>query len=221
LKRKPSWWVAWLVTAVFSLISGFVIVQKIDMEQLVRHRIEQSKFAQSRLEQASPEQREQSLRIQVISNKVGFFVRPLFGLLFALITAAILMAIFNFGFAAEIPFKRALAVVLYAAVPIAVVRSALLCLSLLVSADTSAIDPDINPIATNPAFFMERATASKFLYGLVSGLDVLAIWSVFLLGIGFAMASTNPKITKGTTLMVLFGIYAFLILVFAGIAAAF
>jgi hypothetical protein len=221
LKRNASWWVPWVVAAVFSLVTAFVIVQKVDMEQLIRHRAEQSKFAQRQLEQATPEQREQGMRVQIVITKVQFFLRPIFSLIGALIVAAILMAIFNFGFAAEIPFKRALAVVLYAWLPIAVVRGVLLCLSLLVSGDPSSIDPDINPIATNAAFFMDRATASKFLYGIVSGFDVLAIWSIFLLGIGFAIASNNPKVTKGTTLSVLFGIYAVLILVFAGIAAAF
>jgi hypothetical protein len=221
IRNNASWWVPWVVAAVFSLITAFVIVQKIDMETLLTHRAAQSKLAQRQLEQASPEQREQGMRIQVIATKVQFFARPIFGLLGALIVAAILMAIFNFGFAAEIPFKRALAVVLYAGLPIAVVRGVLLCLSLLVSGDPSSIDPDINPIATNAAFFMDRATSNKFLYTIISGFDVLAIWSILLLGIGFAIAANNPKVTKGTTLTVLFGIYAFVILVLAGLSGFF
>ncbi len=221
LRTNPRWWMAWLLTAVFLLISAVVIVQKVDMEQMVRHRVEQSKMAQRQMERLSPVQQEQSMRMQVMINKAQFFFRPAFALIGGLIVAAVLMAIFNFGMAAEIPFQRALAVVFYAGLPVAAVKAALLCLSLFVSADPSGIDPDINPVATNPAFFMERATASKFLYGVVSGVDVLAIWSVILLGIGFAIAANNRKISKGTAIATMFAIYAVVVLVFAGIGAAF
>jgi len=68
---------------------------------------------------------------------------------------------------------------------------------------------------------MERATANKFLYGVISGIDVLAIWSVILLGLGFVIAANNKKISKGTAITIIFALYAVVVLVFAALGAAF
>jgi uncharacterized membrane protein YccC len=62
---------------------------------------------------------------------------------------------------------------------------------------------------------------NKFLYGLVSGLDIFAIWVVILTGLGFAKASLNKKPSTGAALTTMFVIYALLVLGGAGIRAAF
>ena len=219
LKRKPSWWVPWLISAIFSLLAAFVIVQRVDIPRLNQTRIEKSKFAQQRLEQLSAEQREQSMRLQATILKVQFFIRPVFGLLAGLITAAILMAVFNFILGAEVPFPRALAVVFYAFLPM-LIKVVLLCLTLFFNSDPGGIDPDINPVATNPAFFMDPQ-ASKFLYYLASGVDVIAIWVTVLLAIGFATASSNRKPSLGTAIMTMFVIYGIVTVGGAAIASAF
>jgi hypothetical protein len=141
-------------------------------------------------------------------------------LIFGLLSALVLMAIFNFGFGAEIPFQRALAIFFYARMPVVIVNTALLCTSLLVSSDPASIDPDLNPVATNPGFFMDRMS-NKFLWGVASGLDVLAIWSVILLAIGFSIASSNKKPAKGTAMVAMFAVYAVIVLISAAAGALF
>jgi hypothetical protein len=220
LKANPSWWVPWLITSVFGLIFGAVAVQKIDMVQFSRHQIEQSKMAQRQMEQLSPEQQEQNLQIRAKVTKFFFFVTPLFSLLAGLIYAAVLMAVFNFGFAAEIPFKRALAIVFYALLP-GLLTVILLTVSLLVSSDPNAIDIAGNPIPTNPGFFMNPETSSKFLYSMISKLDVITIWTVILLGLGFSVNSANRKLSAGTAIGTVLVIYAVLALIGAGFKAAF
>ena len=64
LKRNSSWWVPWLISAVFALIFGIVAVQKIDMARFVQQQIDRSPSAQRRMEQATPEQRAQGMAIQ-------------------------------------------------------------------------------------------------------------------------------------------------------------
>lgn len=219
LKRNPSWWVPWLISAIFALAAAFVIVQKVDLPRLAQHRLEQSQFGQRQLEQASPADRERILRVQTTSLKVVFFVRPIFGLIFGLIIAAVLMAVFNFLLAAEVSFQRAMAIVFYGSLP-GLLKTVLVCLSLLFSADPGGMDPDINPVATNPGFFMDPQNG-KFLYYLASGVDVIAIWIVVLLAIGFATVSNNKKLTIGTAITTMFTIYAILTLVGAAIGSAF
>src|SRR5689334_4870485 len=96
LKRNPSWWVPWLVTAIFIIIFGVVAVQKIDMVQFLQREIDKSPSAQRRMEQLTPEQREKGLAMQATGTKVVFYIYPLFTLIGGLIIAAVLMAIFNF-----------------------------------------------------------------------------------------------------------------------------
>jgi hypothetical protein len=219
LKRNPSWWVPWLISAVFGLVSAFVIVQKVDLVHLTEQRMEQSKFAQQRMESLSPAQREQAMRSQATVLKVTFFVRPIFGLIAGLIGASILMAVYNFILGAEVPFQRAMAILFYASLP-SLIKTALLCLNLLLSSDVSGIDPDINPVATNPGFFMDPH-ANKFIYYLASGVDVIAIWVTILLAIGFATASTNRKPTLATSMTTMFLIYAVLVVGGAALASVF
>lgn len=220
LKRNSSWWAPFVLSSIFVLIFAFIVVQKVDLVQFSRHQVEQSKLAQKQMEQLTPEQQEQALRQRAAITKFTFFVVPIFILIGALIYGAVLWAIFTFGFAAEIPFGRSLAIVFYAGLP-GIISAIFICVSLLVSADPNSIDIGGNPVATNPGFFMNPETTSKFLYSLISRLDVISIWSAALVALGFSVNSANRKVRTGTAMAVIFGIYALVSLIGAGFKAAF
>jgi predicted outer membrane lipoprotein len=219
LKLNSSWWVPWLLGAIVALAFGVVVVQKIDLVRFSRQQVEQSRLAQRQMEQLTPEQQEQQLRIRATSTKVVFYSSPIFSLIGGLIFAAVLMAVFNFGFAAEVPFSRALAIVFYAFLPRAAYYL-LLCVSLLVSSDPNSIDIAVNPMPTNLGFFMDPQ-GNKFLYSLISNLDLFALWTVVLMGLGFAAASGSRKLKTGTAITTMIVIYGIIILIGAGFKAAF
>jgi len=222
LQRKPSWLAPWLVTSVFSLIVAVVAVQKLDMAQMVRQGIEHSPMAQRRLEQATPEQRERGIALQATITKVSFYIFPVFLLIGGLIVSAVLMGVFNFGFGTEISFRHALAVTFYALLP-GIIGAVLLTISLLVSSDPNSIDfASGNPVATSPAFFMDWS-ANKFLYSIASAVDVIRIWQIILLGLGFATMSSSSrrKLAPSTAITTIFVIYAVLVIGRAAFAAAF
>jgi Yip1 domain len=219
LKRKSSWWVPWMVSAVFALIFAVIAVQKIDMGRFVQQQIDRSPSAQKRLERATPEQRAQGLAIQATITKVTFYMVPFFILIGGLITAAVLMAVFNFILGAEVPFQRALAIAFYSGLP-GILGSLLLIVSFLVSADPSTIDIAGNPMPTNLGFFMDPE-GNKILYGLASALDIFKIWWVILLGLGFSVASSNRKPSVGTALTTTFIAYAVVVLIGIGFKVAF
>jgi hypothetical protein len=219
LRQNSRWWAAWLVGAIIAILFGVVAGQKADLMHLARQQVDQSKFAQRQFEQLSPEQQEQNLRIRATATKIIFYVAPIFSLIGALIVGAILMAIFSFGFGAEVPFMRAMAIVMYSFLPRAI-YALLLSVSLWFSSDPSSIDLLGNPMPTNPGFFMDPQ-GNKFIYSLMSNLDLFAIWCVVLLGLGFATASTNRKLKPGTAIGTMLAIYFVLILIGAGFKAAF
>ena len=220
LRQNPSWWAPWLVAAVFTVIFAVVAVQKLDMRHLVQQRIDQSPTAQKRLDQLSPEQREQNMALQATITKFTFYVYPLITLIVGLVVALVLWGIFSFGFAAEVPFQRALAIVFYSFLPSGILATALLTVSVLVSSDPNTIDFSNSPMPTNPAFFMDPQ-GNKFLYGLLSGLDVFRIWTTILLGLGFSAAAGNRKLSAGTSITTMFVIYGSLILLGAVFRAVF
>ncbi|HLW52174.1 MAG TPA: YIP1 family protein [Candidatus Angelobacter sp.] len=219
IRVNASWWVPWLLTTVLSVAFGAVAAQKIDMVQFTRQQIEQSKLAQRQMEQLSPEQQEQQIRLRATITKIAFYVSPVFTLIFGLIVAAVLMGVFNFGFAAEVTFPQSLAIVFYAFLPRAIL-AILLGLSLSVASDPNSINIAGNPMPTNPGFFMDPQ-GNKFIYSLISYLDIFALWPVALLGLGFAAVSKNRKLTAGTGITTMFVIYAILMLIGAGFKSAF
>ena len=219
LKRNSSWWVPWVISSMFVLIFGIIAVQKLDMGRFVQQQIDRSPSAQKRLEQATPEQRAQGMAIQATITKFTFYITPVFLLIGGLLTAAVLMAIFNFILGAEVPFQRAMAIAFYAGLP-GILGSLLLIVSFLVSADPSTIDIAGNPMPTNPGFFLDPQ-GNKLLYGLASALDVFKIWWVVLLGLGFATASSNRKPSVGTALTTVFVTYGIVVLIGIGFKLAF
>jgi Yip1-like protein len=222
VRRKPSWFVPWLLSAIVSLIFAVVAVQKLDIPQLVRQAMEHSPMAQRRMEQLSPEQRERGIALQATISRVTFFLSPVLLLLIGIVIGAVLMGVFNFGFGAEVSFRHALAVTFYSLLP-GIVLYVLLIISILVSSDPNSIDfASGNPIATSPAFFMDSG-GNKFLYSIASSLDVIRIWEIILLGLGFAIvgSSGRRKLAPSTAIITIFGIYFAIALIRAGIASAF
>lgn len=222
VRRKPAWFAPWLISAVVSLIFAAVAVQKLDLAQLVRQGIEHSSMAQRRMEQLTPEQRERGIALQTTITKVTFFLSPVFLLVLGIVVGAILMGVFNFGFGADVSFRHALAITFYSLLP-GVISAVLLIIAILVSSDPNSIDfASGNPIATSPAFFMDW-NGNKFLYSLASRLDVIQIWEIVLLGLGFAVVSSSGrrKLAPSTAIATIFAIYFAIALVRAGIASAF
>ena len=219
LKRNSSWWVPWLISAVFTLIFSIIAVQKIDMARFVQEQVDRSPSAQKRLENLTPEQRAQGMAIQATITKVGFYVAPVLALLGGLIVAAVLMAVYNFVLGAEVPFMRAMAVVFYASIP-GILGTILLIISFLASSDPNTIDITRNPMPTNPGFFLDPE-GNKVLYGLASAIDVFKIWWVCLLGLGFSVASSNRKPSVATSMATAFICYGIVVLVGIGFKVIF
>ncbi|HEX6907054.1 MAG TPA: hypothetical protein VF154_10630, partial [Terriglobales bacterium] len=71
-----------------------------------------------------------------------------------------------------------------------------------------------NPVASNPAYFMDMA-GNKFFYNLATALDVFTIWSLVLMAIGFAR---NSKLRVATTFTVIASWYLLWKLLAAGLA---
>ncbi len=204
IRRNPSWWVPWLLLSVLVIVFWTMVGKNVGFDKIAHDTIAQS----ARLQQLPPDVQAQQVKAMTIGFKYFGYATPIFLLVYALIIAAVLMVIFNFAMEAQVPFRQSLSIVMYSwALPAA--------LSTIVS--MIAVwkgDPDNfylqNPSATNPAYFMDPASTSKFLYTFLMAFDVFSIWTVILLGIGFAVNSNRRKLKTSTaiaTIAIIFVLY--------------
>ena len=167
------------------------------------------------LEKLPPDKREAQLEIGAAISRYIWYGIPLILLIFSVIFAAVLMGSFNFGLGTEVPFSIALAVVIYSSLP-GILRSLLIVISLYAGASPEGFDAQ-NPIATNLGFLLSRAEHPVW-YSLASSVDLFRIWSVVLMGLGFA---TVTKVKRKTAMSLVFGWYIVAVLLGAGIVAIF
>jgi hypothetical protein len=194
LRRNASWWAPWLLISIISLLFVYAMDKQIGFDQITKNEIAHSSRA-DQFDKLPADQ--QAKQISFSSNLIRYlsYGIPVMILLYFAITSVVLWATFNFGAGARVPFKTAYAIVFYAALP-GVIGSILGAISMFAGVNPEGFSIN-NPVATNPAYFMDPA-ANKFLYGMASALDVIAIWTIVLLGIGF---SSNSKVKRSTAII--------------------
>ena len=190
IRRNASWWVPFVISAICAVAFFMTVGKKVGFEEVA-----QKMFANNNAVQQLPEaQRDQIIARTATGFKVGTYIGPIFLLLYALIDAAVLMATFNFIMAAEVSFSRALAIVMYGWLPNVV--SSILAIVTLFFGDPEGFRLD-NPVGTNPAYYLDPTTTSKFVYSFLTSFDVFSLWCVVLMGMGFALNS-KKKISLGS-----------------------
>jgi len=192
IRRNASWWVPLLLISVFAVAYFFTIDKKVGFDQVARTMLANNKGIQ-RLE---PAQQEQAYSRTAVFLKASMYTAPIFILLYVVVIAAVLMATFNFTMDAQVPFSRAMAIVMYGWLP-GIVTSVLAMASLAFG------NPEgfrmQNPIGTNPAYFLDPDTTSKFVYSILTSFDIISLWIVALIGIGFAL-NAKKKISTGSAI---------------------
>ena len=214
LRRNASWWVPWLLLSAFSIAFMFVVGQQIGFEQVSRNQISQSARA-DQFDKLPADQQAQQLRIAATITKYIGYGFPVILLISFAIIAGVLMAVFNLGAGAQVRFGTALAIVAYGSLP-GIIHVTLSMVTLFAGVDREGFNLQ-NPVASNPAYFL-TPIGNKFLYGVASALDVFVIWSIVLMGIGFAC---NSKVKRSTAIVLVAALYVLYKLATSGLAAAF
>lgn len=205
LRRNASWWVPWLIGAIFGGVVLGLFYKKVDLDQFVHDQITNSRFQAQAFENLSKEQQDQRVALSVKITRYTPYAVPVFFLVIALIVAAILMAVFNFVHEASVSYSRSLAIFFYGGLP-GLITAILGIITLMTTSDMEGRNPQ-NLVATNPAYFMDYHNTSKFLYGMAQSLDLITIWVIVLLGIGFKINSAKPKLSTGTAIATVFTVY--------------
>jgi Yip1 domain len=214
LRRSASWWLPFLISAIVSFGFAYVVDQKVGFRKVVENQLRLQPKQADRLERLPADQREKNMQAQTGFWRVLSFGGALVGLIFTLIISSVLFATFKFAVSADIRFKTMYALVIFAWLPLIFV-SLLAVLSLMagVSSDGFMIQA---PAATSLGAFVDP-TASPALFALLSSVDIFTFWCLALMAIGVTCIS---KVKRGTAFGVVFGWFAFWVLIKVGLAAA-
>ena len=215
LRRSAAWWAPYLLLAIVSLAFTFTVEKKVGFRKIAEDQIQMVPKAAEQFDRMTPEQREQQYAARAKGTLIFSYAKSVLRMVWFAIVAVLLFGTFKFVAGVDVSFKHAMAVVVYASLPL-LIQLLLGIVSLWAGLSPDSYSPD-NPIASNPAYFMNPAD-SLVRYSLAAPFDLFAIWTLILTAIGFTCVS---KVKRGTALAIVFGWYAFDALIGVGIAAAF
>lgn len=215
INRSASWWLPFVIIAIFSI--GFVAVvdKQIGFEKVNENQMRMNPKQYERLEQLPPDQRERQLEIGAkISRYIAYGFSGI-NLVIMAIMALVLWGSFSFGAGAQVSFGKSMAVVVYANL-IGILKALLAVIAIFAGANSENFTFQ-NPVASNLGFLIDP-TQNKVLYALGSSIDVINLWIVALVAIGFTCIC---KVKKGTSFAIVFGWWVLLTLIGVGMAAMF
>jgi hypothetical protein len=184
--RRPSFLAPLILVILSSLAYTFVLGQHIGWDRVVQQQMEMSPKQAERMAQMPADQQESARQMQLKFAPITKYAGSIVGLpILYLIFAGILLGIVRGIMSAPVRFKQIYAIMWYAALPLIVQTGLKIVVMLLKNPDEFNI---LNPLAFNPAAFMEYASSSKFLYVIAMSLDVFTIWGVVLSAIGLKAA---------------------------------
>jgi hypothetical protein len=212
--RKPNWLVPMALILLMSLGAVIALNSHFSWRDYVSQQIEKSPRAAQLSAEAKERQVEMSAKFSPIVAYVFGLLIPICGIL---VIALVLWGAFSIMAGAGSDYKTALAIVSHAVVPASVIGT-ILFITVLFLKPVGMFDLD-NPIATNVAALLSD-DASKWLVALGKNLDLLELWKLVLLSIGFAAISPK-KLQGGKAFSIVFGVFLVYLVLRVGITFAF
>jgi hypothetical protein len=130
--------------------------------------------------------------------------------------SVVLMLVYRFFYASEVIFRQAFAIVTWVFFAVGLVTTPLLLLVLQLKGDWN-----INPqeaIQAHLGLLLEKSSAARPLWALLSSIDLFSLWMIFLLAVGFGVASRK---TTGSAIWGVAIPWAIIVLIKVGWAAIF
>lgn len=209
--ERPTWVVPLLVLTVLGSLTTFLVMQRVDQEEMVRYQM--SQFGRELSEDQIQQQVEMAEKTRPVQQVLG----PIFIIVIFLILAVVFWVAFKL-LGSEMDFRSSLATALYGLVPAFGIGS---LLGILIILGRDSITPEEmmsggGVLMSNAAAFAPE-DASPFVESLLGSLDVFSIWSLILLTIGYSIVARVSTKAAGITVVVLWLLY---VLGKSGFAAA-
>jgi hypothetical protein len=211
--RRPTWILPILLLCIVA--SGVVGVygQRVGWRSLIEKQLANN----SQFQQLTLADQESRIQVALKYAPAVVYVEVIVGpFLLALILAGIFWLIFNMMVGAKFGFRTSLAVVSYGLVP--GILGSLVGILVLFLKDPSTVDLQ-HLVASNAGAFLSN-DSSKWLVALLSSVDLFLFWEMILFAIGYS-ATAPKKISFGSALAWIVGVWLVFVLARTGLTAAF
>jgi hypothetical protein len=217
IKRgNKSWWLPFIILMIASYILFAAITIKVTWPQVAENSIHLSPKGEDRMAQASPAQRETSMKWTEYAMEGAFAASPILVLVIATIITVVLWGTINFVFGGKATFGSVFAVWMFASLP-GLIKTLLGAVVLFAGAAPETFNLN-NFAPTSVGAFLNPLETNAALYKLASALDITTIWYMVLMGMGLAIVA-GVKRTSGY--IAVFGWWALIVLFGVGTAAVF
>jgi hypothetical protein len=214
IARRPSWIAPIVLMILVGAGMGAMLAQRVNWDQVIGQQLENSPLA-SRLSAA---QRQHQLEVGPERSRIGAYVTgPLSGPIVVLFYSGLLLGAFNLFAGANLSFRQSVAIVAHARLPAVISSILVIAVLALRSPDAPGTFDPQNPLATSLSAVLPAGSA-PWLVSLLGSFDLFILWMLVLYAIGFSAA--NPKKVKlGTAFAIVFGLWAFWVIVKVGATA--
>jgi Yip1 domain len=178
--KRPTFWVPLVLFVVLQLLFTGVWLSKIDMMEFLRNQAE----AGGKPFQAPPPE------AMGFVKGVFWAIALLTGPLLCVLSAAVYLFIFRFFFAGQVTFKQSMAIVTQTSLATGLVTTPLMLLVFALKGDWNVNPQEL--LHANPTALLDKEAVAKPLWALLSSLDLFSFWILFLLAVGYGVASRRP-----------------------------
>jgi hypothetical protein len=218
IAERPRWLVPLLLVIVAGLAFYFLYGQHVGWERFLRHQMETNARVQQSMERIPAAQRDAAIAMQTKFMGIEYYFGTIVMVpLMYVISAAIVLGIASGMMSAGVKFKQVFAIICYAGLPMVLKHALATVVMFLKSPDEFNL---LNPLAFNPAAFMDPINSSKFLYTLAMSFDLFTIWVILLTATGLK-AAAGKMLSFGGALFAVVLPWAILVLGGATLAGMF
>lgn len=215
IARKPSWLLPVIIFIIINCSVTAVFTQRVGWRAFMEKQNLQNRRTQQQMAQMTPERQQHMLDVQVkIAPIIGYVGGAVGFPIVTLIIAAIFMGIFNATSGAALNFKSSFGIVTHAYLPFVIPGLLGILVMYLKPPDTVDIQ---NLVASNVAALMSNSVP-QWLQSIGRSIDVFTFWVLGLTAFGYAVARPK-KLTMGTALAWVAGVWVVYVLIKAGFSA--
>jgi hypothetical protein len=215
LRRNTSWWMPFLILAVFGYLLFAVVATKVGVQQVVDNQIHLDPKAEARMAQTPPDQKEMAAKVSLYITEGVFIANPVLVLIIAAVVSLVLWATINFGFGGKAKFWSIFAVWMFANLP-SIVKTLLGSIVILAGMDPESFNIKNFAPTNAAAIFLNPVESNKALYSIANSLDFVTIWCLVLMSIGIAAVA---GVKRSSGYISVFGWWALIVLCGVGWAA--
>ncbi len=214
IRRNRSWWLPYLLLVVCGMGFSVTLVHKLGPGGIADSALRANPKKYEQFKQLPAEQQASQRSIVGNITTYSLYAFPVIQIAALAITALLLWGGFNFILGGSSSYPEMFAVAVFASLP-SVFRAILGTITLFAGdSDTFNLQ---DPVGTNPGYYLSADTA-PWLHSLLSSIDLLTLWPLFLMALGAAIVA---RVKPASGYALIFGVWLVFVLIKTGFAAAF